>query len=101
MIIAEAQSITVADERFSVIGNGNFLTIPMPVVLVITAAMVGYFVLRRTRLGIHIYAVGGNAEAAGLAGVNSWLTPLSRSALSGLPAWVGGPPRACGLWFVQ
>jgi ribose/xylose/arabinose/galactoside ABC-type transport system permease subunit len=28
MIIAEAQSITVADERFSIVGNGEFLTIP-------------------------------------------------------------------------
>jgi ribose transport system permease protein len=84
MIIAEAQSISVADERFSVIGNGHFLTIPMPVALVITAAVVGYFVLRRTRLGIHIYAVGGNAEAAGLAGVNVSLTTISVYAISGL-----------------
>lgn len=90
MIIAEAQSISVADERFSVIGNGNFLTIPMPVVLVITAAMVGYFVLRRTRLGIHIYAVGGNAEAAGLAGVNVALTTISVYAISGFCAGMGG-----------
>lgn len=68
MIIAEAQSISVADQRFSVVGNGQFLTIPMPVVLVTVAAIIGYLVLRRTRLGVHIYSVGGNVEAARLPG---------------------------------
>src|ERR1700722_13497952 len=66
MIIAEAQSITVADERFSVVGNGEFLTIPMPVVLVMLAALIGSVLLQRTRVGVHIYAVGGNVEAAEL-----------------------------------
>jgi ribose transport system permease protein len=90
MIIAEAQSITVADERFSVVGNGEFLTIPMPVVLVTLAALIGYLVLQRTRLGVHIYAVGGNVEAAGLAGVNVALTTISVYAISGFCAGMGG-----------
>src|SRR5258708_12937934 len=62
----------------------------MPVVLVITAAMMGYLVLRRTRLGVHIGAVGGNAEAAGLAGVNVALTTISVYAISGFCAGMGG-----------
>ena len=91
MIIAEAQSITVADERFSVVGNGEFLTIPMPVVLVtLAAALIGYLALQRTRLGVHIYAVGGNVEAAGLAGVNVALTTISVYAISGFCAGMGG-----------
>ena len=90
MIIAEAQSITVADERFAVVGNGEFLTIPMPVVLVTLAALIGYLVLQRTRLGVHIYAVGGNVEAAGLAGVNVALTTISVYAISGFCAGMGG-----------
>src|SRR5260370_33353331 len=63
MILAEAQSITVADERFSVLGNGQFLTIPMPVVLVTVAALIGYLMLQRTRFGGHIYPVGATAGA--------------------------------------
>ena len=95
MIIAEAQSITVADERFSVVGNGQILTIPMPVVLVAIAALIGYLVLQRTRLGVHIYAVGGgNVEAAGLAGVNVALTTISVYAISGcsVRVWVASSP---------
>jgi ribose transport system permease protein len=90
MIIAEAQSISVADQGFSVIGNGQFLTVPMPVVLVTIAAVVAYLVLRRTRLGVHIYAAGGNVEAARLAGVNVALTTISVYAISGFCAGMGG-----------
>src|SRR5260370_28029740 len=90
MIIAEAQSITVADERFSVIGNGNFLTIPMPVLLAITPPLVAYSLLRRNRLGIHIYAVGGNAEAAGLAGVHVERATLFVYAIRGFCPGIGG-----------
>lgn len=90
MIIAGAQTISVADPRFSVIGNGQFLTVPMPVVMVIVAAVVGYVVLRRTRLGVHIYSVGGNVEAARLSGVNVALTTLSVYTISGLCAGLGG-----------
>ena len=90
MILAEAQSITVADERFSVLGNGQFLTIPMPVVLVTVAALIGYLTLQRTRLGVHIYAVGGNVEAARLAGVDVARTTISVYAISGFCAGMGG-----------
>lgn len=90
MIIAEAQSISVADQGFSVVGNGQFLTVPMPVVSVTIAALIGYLVLRRTRLGVHIYAVGGNVEAARLAGVNVALTTISVYAISGFCAGMGG-----------
>jgi ribose transport system permease protein len=90
MIIAEAQSISVADQGFSVIGNGQFLTVPMPVVLVTITAVVAYLVLRRTRLGVHIYAAGGNVEAARLAGVNVALTTISVYAISGFCAGMGG-----------
>src|ERR1700730_18092935 len=90
MILAEAQSITVADERFSVLGNGQFLTIPMPVVLVTVAALIGYLTLQRTRLGVHIYAVGGNVEAARLAGADVARTTISVYAISGFCAGMGG-----------
>src|SRR5260370_7005581 len=57
MIFVEAQSITVSAERFSVICNGNFFTLPRPLVLVLPASMVGYFVLRRLRSHALIYPV--------------------------------------------
>ena len=51
-------------------GGGQLYGLPVPVLVFAAVAGVGFFVLRRTRYGRHIYAVGGNPEAAHLAGLN-------------------------------
>jgi len=89
-IITGAESITIADRNFSVIGSGRFLSLPIPVVMIIVAAIIANIVLRRTRLGVHIYAVGGNVESARLAGINVAITRVSVYAISGLCAAFGG-----------
>lgn len=56
------------------LGNGDVLTIPVPVVLSLVVLLISGYVLRFTSFGRAIYAVGGNPEAARLAGVNvSWV----------------------------
>ena len=56
------------------LGNGRVLTIPVPVILSLVVLLVSLYVLRFTSFGRAIYAVGGNAEAARLAGINvSWV----------------------------
>jgi len=89
-ILTGAESITVADQRFSVIGSGRFLSLPVPVVMIIVAAVIAHLVLRRTKLGVYIYAVGGNSESARLAGVNVARTIVAVYAISGLCAAFGG-----------
>jgi ribose/xylose/arabinose/galactoside ABC-type transport system permease subunit len=48
---------------------GDFLGIPIPVLCFAGVALVAWFFLRNFRLGRHIYAVGGNENAARAAGV--------------------------------
>ena len=60
LIITGAQSISVHDYGFSWIGQGRVLGIPAPVVLIVLAAITAGLFLRMTRLGVHIYALGGN-----------------------------------------
>jgi D-xylose transport system permease protein len=48
------------------------------------------FVLQRTRFGRHVYAVGGNAEAARRAGISVRGIKLAVFAISGLMASIGG-----------
>jgi inositol transport system permease protein len=51
-------------------GNGSVLGIPVPVMIFSIVASVGWVIQRYTRYGRHIYAVGGNVEAARLSGLN-------------------------------
>ncbi len=44
--------------------------VPIPVFVFVAFALAAHFVLRRTKFGRHVYAVGGNPIAAELAGVN-------------------------------
>jgi ribose transport system permease protein len=62
--------ITGLGESFGFIGTGHWLGIPMPgwISVVLTLLVLG--LARRTRLGRHIYAVGGNERAAALSGLN-------------------------------
>jgi D-xylose transport system permease protein len=53
--------------------NPDLVTIqgvPYVVPIILTLLVIGTFVLNRTRYGRHIYAVGGNSEAARRAGIN-------------------------------
>jgi ribose transport system permease protein len=89
-IITGAESIMVRDTGFALIGRGNVLGIPMPIVLVGVAAVLLTVVLRSTPLGVQIYATGGNAEASRLAGVNIGRTIITVYAISGFCAAIGG-----------
>ncbi|MBT3254843.1 MAG: ABC transporter permease [Deltaproteobacteria bacterium] len=54
---------------FDFIAYGRVFGVPFaPVVLVLIFVIMGVF-LRKTKLGRHVYAVGGNAEAARLSGI--------------------------------
>jgi D-xylose transport system permease protein len=73
--------------------RGRFVTIKgVPyLILIVTAFLLFYsFVLRRTRFGRYIYAVGGNAEAARRAGVNVKLIRIAVFGVSGFAAGVAG-----------
>jgi ribose transport system permease protein len=90
MIITGANSVSVKDPGFAVIGRGSALGIPMPVFLVLVAAVILTVILRYTPFGVQIYATGGNVEASRLAGVNIARTIVSVYAISGLCAAIGG-----------
>jgi D-xylose transport system permease protein len=67
---AQAQGITIPD-------GGLFIShgIAVPVLIAIAAGIVMTFLSRRTRFGRYVFAIGGNPEAAELAGINTrWVT---------------------------
>ncbi len=90
LIITGAQSISVHEIGFRWIGQGKVIGVPTPVVLVAVAAVIAALFLRMTRLGVHIYALGGNKAAARLSGVNVARTTLFVYSVSGFCAGMGG-----------
>lgn len=58
-------------ERYKFIGQGKlFDVIPVPTLIVLVIFVLGVIVLRYTRFGRFTYAIGSNAEAARLCGIN-------------------------------
>lgn len=90
LILTGANSVTVKDPFFAIIGRGSIFGIPMPIILVALAVVIFGIVLRYTATGVHIYAVGGNAETSRLAGVRSGRVIMLAYAMSGLCAAFGG-----------
>ncbi|MGI3901064.1 MAG: ABC transporter permease subunit [Janthinobacterium lividum] len=74
------------------IGDISWLSI---IALVIVA--LAWFILRRTVLGIHIYAVGGNPAAARLSGIKVWMILLFAYGTSGLLSGLAGLMQAAQL----
>ena len=71
MLITGGYHVNVKNETLIAIGRGNvFGVIPTPFVIVIGFVIFTWIILNRTSLGRRIYAVGGNREAAHLAGIN-------------------------------
>jgi ribose transport system permease protein len=53
------------------VANGNLFRIPMPFVLLIIIAVLGWVLLHRSVYGRYLFATGRNAEAARYAGINT------------------------------
>jgi len=70
--------------------NVTFPGIPYPVILMVVLALLVSVMLSRTTLGRHIYAVGSNAEAARLSGVNVTRVTMFTYVLSGALAGLAG-----------
>lgn len=75
--------------KFFIIGGGYVGWFPVPLLIAIAVFLILYFVLKKTKLGRYIYAVGGNKEAARLSGINVASIQMTVFALSGLLSALG------------
>lgn len=57
------------DPSFRALAEGRLLGIPAPVIVMVAVFVAGYLLLARTGFGRSVYALGGNEEAARLAGI--------------------------------
>lgn len=70
--------------------NGRFLRVPISVWLLLGLLILGELLMRRTRMGRYLYALGSNEQAARLSGVPIFQTKAVAYGLSALLAGLAG-----------
>ena len=98
-IISQGKPFYQVPDSFVNLGRGAdpVLGIPYAVLLMIVLYVVAHLLMSRTVLGRYIYAVGGNAEAARLAGVRVTRVLMFVYATCGMLAGLGGVVMASQL----
>jgi inositol transport system permease protein len=90
LILNDGGPISGFDDGYRWWGTGSLLGVPVPVIIFCLVALAGHITLRHTRYGRQVYAVGGNAEAARLAGINVKAVIISVYVIVGLLAGLSG-----------
>ncbi|MBO4207956.1 ABC transporter permease subunit [Micromonospora echinofusca] len=83
-LVSEGRSVFGFPAEFIFLGRARINEVPLPVIVAAVLFVIGGFVLLRTRIGLRMFAIGGNANAARLNGVDvDWLV-VRLYALNGL-----------------
>lgn len=92
MLVSKGQAIIVSNKMFGKLGKTTFfdIKIPLPMIIFILLFFVIGFILKNTSFGRHIYCVGGNAQAARIAGINIHAVKIKTFILSSLFAGFAG-----------
>ena len=69
LAITSGTPINGISSLFANVSTGYLWQIPIPALFFVGVALIAWFVLERTYIGRQVYAVGGNKEAARLAGI--------------------------------
>lgn len=90
LVFSGGQPISAFREQFRFWGQGFIGPVPVPVVIFLSFALLAHVVLRYTKYGRYVYAVGGNLEAARLSGLNTDLIIASVYVIMGFFAGLSG-----------
>jgi ribose transport system permease protein len=89
-LVANGTTVINRELNFAWIGNAYLGPFPWLVVIALLTVLASWFILRRTVLGVQIYAVGGNQRAARLTGIKVNQVLLFVYGVSGLLAGLAG-----------
>lgn len=89
-VITNAFPIAPLPDEVGWIGRGFLGFVPVPIVFMIIAYVIGYFLLTHTTWGRSVYAVGSNVVAARLSGLNTRVIKISVFVVNSLLAAFAG-----------
>ena len=90
MLLTGGFPVTNLGDEMAFLGTGWFLGIPMPVWISASIVLMAVILTRKTTLGRHIYAIGGNETAARLSGIKVKKVKLIVYSIAGAMAGIGG-----------
>jgi ribose/xylose/arabinose/galactoside ABC-type transport system permease subunit len=89
--ITEGKSVYGFPFEYNIIGMGKYGgVLPLPLTIWLTVVLICYVVLKHTRYGQYVYAVGGNETVAHLSGINADRIRILSAVLCGVMASLGG-----------
>jgi ribose/xylose/arabinose/galactoside ABC-type transport system permease subunit len=89
-VVTQAQPVYGVPESFTQLGLGRIAGIPIVTLIFLAVVVAVWATLKFTRFGHHVYAVGGNREAARLAGIDVNRVTIGAYAVGGLLAGLAG-----------
>lgn len=89
-VATEGRPIWELPEGFALLARGRVLEIPIPTLVMLAVYAVAHIVLTQTRFGRYVYAVGGNIEAARLAGIPTQRVLMNVYVISGFLSALSG-----------
>ncbi|HFK6744257.1 TPA: arabinose ABC transporter permease AraH, partial [Escherichia coli] len=89
-IISDGKAVGIEDESFFALGYANWFGLPAPIWLTVACLIIFGLLLNKTTFGRNTLAIGGNEEAARLAGVPVVRTKIIIFVLSGLVSAIAG-----------
>ncbi|NDW13623.1 ribose ABC transporter permease [Bacteroides sp. 214] len=90
MLYTNGYPITGLGDKFSYLGTGWFLGVPMPVWIALIIILGFIFFIRKSKTGRYIYAIGGNEKATLLSGININKVKILVYTLTGVLCAVAG-----------
>ena len=90
LVYTSGKPINALTDSYVAIGKSSLFGIPTPAIIFMVLAIITWFFLSKTKYGRYLYAIGGNEEAATVAGLKVKFLKASTYVVGGALAAVAG-----------
>ena len=101
LVLTGGAPIRCMTDAFKFPGAGYVGPVPTPVILMVVIFVIAALMINKTQLGRHIYAVGGNVQAAKFSGISVQKVKFIVYAYTGVMAGIAGVVIASRLYSGQ
>lgn len=90
LVLNGGDSLAVSNKSYDFLGNGKIFGIPVSIFITFFFLLLSYFIMNKTKLGTHIYALGGNKQVVKNQGISTAKINYFVFAFSGICAAAAG-----------